>query len=369
MKRRKIIPFAILLLLCLGLSFGFTIQYKFSRGMISGTIEGKDSTIVKLSYHYNGRDMVSTAVLIGNQFDFNVIFPEPVICTLSNSVNQQIRIFIAQNRRITLSGVIDKFHALKITNAVEHDLFEGFKAKTYQLSGEYRKALDVSGGDRKDRKNPIFLRYRNRVDSLTLDFVKKNNESTAAALAIIDSYLNDSDRKKAGIAYVQLSLGAKNGIYAKRIKQFIDTEVLIQKGNLAPTFTLNDISGKPVKLTDFRGRYVLLDFWASWCPPCRAEHPLLIELQRKYAKDIDFVSISMDASATSWKQAVQVDKLTWTQLNDPKSTNGEVADSYGFKALPFNCIVDPEGKIVATKLRGHNLESFLSKLFDKTEGR
>ncbi len=355
---------------CLSLFFMVALSaFKSDSGVIKGKLEGAEGTLIKLTYRHNGKDIVDSAILRANNFSLNIAFPETVICTLSNSTNQQIKIFIAENKAIDISGSVAQFHALKIVGGSENSLFESFKAKSYQLSGDYRKDLATSGADRKDRKSPPYLKYQARIDSLTLDFVKKNNESTAAALAMIDSYLNDGERKRAANAYSFLSQGAKKGAYAKRIKQFIDTEVLIQKGNLAPLFTLNDLDGKSVKLADYKGRYVLLDFWASWCPPCRAEHPLLIELQSKYGNKIEFVSVSMDASSMAWKQAVKADQLTWTQLNDPRTTNGEVADSYGFKALPFNCIVDPEGKIVATKLRGHDLERFLSELFNKPKGK
>lgn len=91
---------------------------------------------------------------------------------------------------------------------------------------------------------------------------------------------------------------------------------------------------------------------------------MLKQLQKKYSNDIEVVSISMDEVNASWRQAVRVDQLDWTQLNDPKSVNGGVADSYGVRSLPFNCILDANGKILATKLRGAKLEEFLSSLFD-----
>lgn len=338
-------------------------------GAIRGNIQGKDGTVIKLLYRYNGVDHVDSTILKANQFALKTAFPETVQCTLSNSDNQQIKIFLAEQKTIALSGEVAKFYALKITGAAQNELYESFKAKTLNLSGEYRKALQANGGDRKDKQNPDYLAFQKRVDSVTLDFVKQNHNSAVAALSIIDSYLNNGDRKKAAVAYALLSPQAKKGFYAKRIKQFIDTENTIKKGNLAPTFALNDLQGKNIQLTAYRGRFVFLDFWASWCPPCRAEHPLLRKLQAKYANEIDFISVSMDASVTAWKQAVQVDQLTWTQLNDQRSTNGEVADSYGIKSLPFNCIIDPEGKIIATKLRGEDLERFLFSLFGEPKGK
>ncbi|SER25390.1 TlpA disulfide reductase family protein [Pedobacter rhizosphaerae] len=362
-KKRSTTALIALALISISAAFSFkAANYEFE-----GALTGLDGTVIKLTYRYEGKDVADSTVLKNNQFSLKGILPETVVCTLSNSANQQIKIFIAQNAIIGFSGALDKFYDLKIKGATENSLYQEFKEKALSLSGDYRKTIDKAKVDRHDHKSPQFIHYKKRIDSLTIDFVKRNNDLSVAALAMIDSYLNDTDRKQAANAYALLSEKGKNTFYAKRIKQFINTEVAISKGNEAPGFTLNDLNGKPVKLADYRGQYVLLDFWASWCPPCRAEHPLLKKLEQQYGKKIAFVSISMDAVNKSWKQAVQQDQLTWTQLNDPQANNGEVADSYGIKSLPFNCIVDTEGKILATKLRGHDLENFLAKMFSQPQ--
>lgn len=347
--------------LCISAAFSF----KAAKYEIAGTITAKDGVVIKLTYTYQGKDISDSASIKNGRLLLQGVLPESLLCTLSNSVNQQIKIFIMPNAKVKVSGTIYKFFDLALEGATENELYQSFKSKSLSLSGDYRKSLTKAGGNLKDVNNPQMLIYRNRVDSLTRDYVKNNKNSVVAGLALIDSYLNNSDRKLAESAYQLLSEQGKSTVYAKRIKTFIDTEANLQVGNLAPGFTLKSLDGKLVKLSDYRGKYVLLDFWASWCPPCRAEHPLLKELQQKYQTDIEVVSVSMDASSTAWKQAVDVDKLTWTQLNDSKSTNGDLADSYGIKALPFNCIVNPDGKILATKIRGEKLINFLSTLFNR----
>lgn len=359
--KRKRSKTALIALALISISAAFS--FKAANYEFDGVLAAPDGTVIKLSYRYEGKDVADSTVLKNNHFSLKGALPETMICTLSNSANQQIKIFVAQNAIIGFSGTLDKFYDLAIKGATENTLYQGFKSKALSLSGDYRKSIEKAKIDLHDRKNLHFLNYKRRVDSLTIDFVKRNSASSVAALAMIDSYLNDTDRKQAVKGYALLSEKGKSTFYAKRIKQFIDTAVAISKGNEAPAFTLADLTGKAVKLSDYRGKYVLLDFWASWCPPCRAEHPLLKQLEQRYGKEIVFLSISMDAVSKSWKQAVQADQLTWTQLNDPQSTNGEVADSYGIKSLPFNCIIDPDGKILATKLRGQDLANFLSKNF------
>jgi len=354
-----------IVLLSFMISIASAFSFKAAQYEIRGAIVSANGTLIKLSYTYEGKDVSDSTVVMDGKFLLRGSFPESLLCTLSNSANQQIRIFLAQNTGINLSATIDKFYDLKIEGATENSLYQSFKNKSLELSGDYRKALAKAGGDLHQKDNPYLLSYRKRVDSLTIDFVKMNPNSVVAPLAMIDSYMNDNDRKLALQAYSLLTEENKKSFYAKRIKRFIDTEVNLEPGNLAPGFALKSLDGKVVNLSDYKGRYVLLDFWASWCPPCRAEHPLLSKLQQQYQKNIEVVSISMDAVNASWKQAVIMDNLSWTQLNDPKATNGEVADSYGIKSLPFNCIIDPNGRILATKVRGQKLEQFLADLFSK----
>ena len=330
---------------------------------ISGKISAANGTMIKLNYSYHGKDIADSVSIQQNSFLLKGKFPEIVLCTLSNSTNQQIKMMVAGEQIIRLSGSIDRFSNLDIQGAADNELYDAFKANSMKISGDYRRALQSAGADRHDHNSPLFVRYRERIDSLTIDFVNKHNRSAVSALVIIDSYINNNYKREAENSYQRLSNDARSSIYSKRIKQFIETENNISKGKQAPDFELKSSGGRKIQLANYKGQYIFLDFWASWCPPCRAEHPLLRLLQKEYAKNLTFISISMDTNQASWKNAVNVDQLTWLQLNDPKSINGEMADKYGIKSLPFNCLIDPEGKIIAKNLRGDNLQVFLSHLF------
>lgn len=138
----------------------------------------------------------------------------------------------------------------------------------------------------------------------------------------------------------------------------------VQVGEPAPDITLPTPEGKPLSLSDLRGKVVLIDFWASWCKPCRAENPNVVRVYEQYKdQGFEILGVSLDRSKDAWTQAIQQDNLTWKHVSDLKFWNSEAAQQYGVSAIPYTVLVDREGNIIAERLRGGNLEAKLAEVF------
>ena len=136
-------------------------------------------------------------------------------------------------------------------------------------------------------------------------------------------------------------------------------------GQQAPDFSLPDVNGHPVSLASYRGKYLLVDFWASWCGPCRAENPNVVKVYNEFkGKKFAILGVSLDKEKDAWQEAIRADKLDWTHISDLKYWGSKAVETFKFEGIPFNLLIDPQGKIIASGLRGDDLENKLKSVLN-----
>ena len=209
--------------------------------------------------------------------------------------------------------------------------------------------------------NTAYNMYQTAIDR----FLVRKKTSPVAALVLAYSYDTDPNRDVLMLEkrYNQLTGTALQSQFAKNLSDVIKEDKIGAMGTQSLDFTQADTAGKKVSLSQFKGKYVLVDFWASWCRPCRAENPNVVAAYNKYKdKNFTILSVSLDQEKANWLQAIHADNLTWTHVSDLKYFQNSVAELYHIKEIPQNILIDPTGKIVGKNLRGPALDQRLNEI-------
>ncbi len=291
---------------------------------------------------------------------------------------RDIATIFLQPGKIKVSSV-DSFSNIKIKGSAAHTEYAKLQQQVkpynekmeplYTLYSQFAKAKETSARERVEAVIDSLDKLMN--EKVYGEYVKKNPSSPLAMYALQQYAGWNIDAEKVEPLFNTLSEANKNYPSAIDFKENMEIARKTGIGKLAMDFTQNDTLGKPVTLSSLRGRYLLVDFWASWCGPCRAENPNLVKVFHKYKdKGFHVIGVSLDrpGQKEKWMKAIHDDGLAWTQVSDLQFWNNEVAKQYGIRAIPQNLLLDPEGKIIAKNVRGEELEQKVGEAIEGKKG-
>lgn len=347
---------------------------------ISGTIKNPSAikNIYLLAADSSSINVVDSTTLNGGKFEFKHKAPYANLYKLR--IGGAIFDIIAKNGESIefATDLSDNKHAYTISGSAESEKIQEFNkisnqfSEQYtQVSNEYQAKVEAIGKE----SDSLMNTFRPRISKIAEDnnrailkFVNDNKTSLAAFYAMT-SVTPPENYEQEMIKYADdIKDNFKDNPGVKRFVNQMEYMKPASIGHKAPDFIIGGIDGKPVKLADYKGKYVMLDFWASWCAPCREENPNVVKQYAAYhPKGFNIIGISLDNDKASWQKAVNDDKLTWAHGSNLMKFDGPTERDYRVEAIPMNYIIDPQGVIVAKNLRGTQLEDFLKKTFSNPQ--
>ena len=337
---------------------------------------------IYMQYRLAGKVIADSATLINGKFVFTgAVTSDPINAVLALNLQgtgmnyNDYKTLYLEAGTIAVAGT-DSLHKAAITGTKTNNDEARYELSLKPVTDAYT-ALEAMQGKQtpEQQKDEAVAKANNKTEkaietqeaAINKKFIQENPDSYLS-LNVLESYAYSADYGDIAPLYNGLTPAVRGTDGGKKFGERLPLLKAVAMGAVAPEFAEADTSGKIVNLTTFRGKYVLIDFWASWCGPCRHENPNVVKAFNKYkAQKFTIVGVSLDrpGAKEKWLAAIHKDGLAWTQLSDLKFWDSKTAALYAVRGIPQNFLLDPDGKIIGKNLRGDDLENKLAEIFGK----
>ena len=340
---------------------------------INAEITGPDeSTLITLIKVVDGRmEVLDSAYLANSKVTFTGSLEQPEMLYLKVGDTRKIINIFCENSKIAVSVNVENLDKAVVTGSALHDDLMEFRAhlkpideRQAALGEQYQEAVAISNKEKMEEIVELYNALRLEQIDRIKKFVEAKSDSYIS-LYITQMYLfNDIEAEE----LEKVLTGQDTSNYKTREYKLLSEHLGIIKsiaiGKPAVDFALNDTTGNPIAISSFKGKFLLIDFWASWCAPCRRENPNVVKLYNDFSnKGFEIIGVSFDEDRSRWIKAIQDDGLTWPHVSDLKGWQSAAAKLYAIRAIPATVLLDREGKIVAKNLRGDALREKLEELY------
>lgn len=342
---------------------------------IKGDVAGTDTGMVYLQKFDTGQWLtVDSSRIEKGKFTFTgkIALPEMWHIAL-----QEKEIFVPlfiENGAIEVTIFPDSIEKSTVKGSPTHDVYEQYLAtvkpvdqEMEKVYGEWKAARTVGDTAAMERADSVSTVLDARMKELLKNFILSNGKSVVAPYLVTrNSWQFELPELEEIAATFDTALAQSQ--YAQTVMKRIGILQSVAVGQIAPDFTMSDSLGNPVALSSLKGKVLLVDFWASWCGPCRAENPNVVKAYKAFSKKgFDILGVSFDQNREKWLKAVKSDQLTWNHVSDLKGWGNAAGKLYGVNSIPASVLLDKDMRIVARNLRGEELTAKLTELLGAPE--